>query len=84
MLTPVGAGVTVTPIITVGETAGDDGYIFEAIPDGIALKPRGKGTVEVYVNHETSRGPVPVSAPARRADGRRTPRTTSTTPSSAG
>ncbi len=63
MLTPVGAGVTVTPIITVGETAGDDGYIFEAIPDGIALKPRGKGTVEVYVNHETSRVPFPYPLP---------------------
>jgi hypothetical protein len=59
MLSPVASGVTVTPIITVGEAAGDDGYRFEAIPDGIALKTRGKGTVEVYVNHETSTVPFP-------------------------
>jgi hypothetical protein len=63
MLTPVGAGITVTPIITVGEPAGDEGYIFEAIPDGISLKTRGKGTVEVYVNHETSRVPFPYPLP---------------------
>jgi hypothetical protein len=59
MLTAIGAGVTVTPIITVGEPAGDDGYIFESIPDGISIKTRGKGTVEVYVNHETSTVPFP-------------------------
>ena len=59
MLTPVGAGVTVEALITVGETAGDEGYVFEAIPDGIALSTRGKGTVEVYVNHETSTVPFP-------------------------
>ncbi len=59
MLTPVGAGVTVTPLITVGETAGDDGYVFESVPDGIALKTRGNGRVDVYVNHETSRVPFP-------------------------
>lgn len=55
MLTPVGAGVTVTPLITVGESVG--GYRFEAVPDGIALKTRGNGRVDVYVNHETSRVP---------------------------
>ena len=37
MLTPVGAGVTVEALITVGEAAGDDGYIFESIPDGISI-----------------------------------------------
>jgi serralysin len=55
MLTPVGAGVTVTPLITVGDKVG--GYTFESVPDGIALKTRGKGRVDVYVNHETSRVP---------------------------
>jgi hypothetical protein len=59
MLTPVGAGITAEAIITVGETAGDDGYIFEAIPDGISIRNRGKDTIEVFVNHETSRVPFP-------------------------
>jgi hypothetical protein len=63
MLTPVGAGITVEAIITVGETAGDDGYIFEAIPDGISIRNRGKDTVEVFVNHETSRVPFPYPLP---------------------
>jgi hypothetical protein len=63
MLTPVGAGITAEAIITVGETAGDDGYIFEAIPDGIAIRNRGKDTVEVFVNHETSRVPFPYPLP---------------------
>lgn len=64
MLTAVGAGVTVTPLITVGEAAGDDGYIFESIPDGVALRTRGQGTVEVYVNHETSTVPFPYTPAA--------------------
>lgn len=54
MLTPLTGG-TVTPIITVGETV--NGYRFEAIPDGISLDPNGQGTVDVYVNHETSTVP---------------------------
>lgn len=64
MLTSVVAGITVTPLITVGETAGDDGYVFESIPDGIALSLRGRGTVEVYVNHETSTVPFPYNPTA--------------------
>ena len=64
MLTPVGAGITVTPLITVGETAGDEGYVFESVPDGIALRTRGQGTVDVYVNHETSRVPFPYTPSA--------------------
>ncbi len=64
MLTPVGAGVTVTPIIAVGESAGDGGYIFESIPDGIALTTRGRGTAEVYINHETSTVPFPYTPSA--------------------
>ena len=63
MLTPVGAGVTVEALITVGEAAGDDGYVFESIPDGISISTRGNGTVEVYVNHETSRVPFPYPLP---------------------
>ena len=57
MLTPLAAGSSVTPIITVGDTIG--GYMFEAIPDGISIAPNGNGTVDVYVNHETSTVPFP-------------------------
>ena len=64
MLTPVGAGITVTPLITVGEAAGDDGYVFESVPDGIAVKVRNNGVADVYVNHETSRVPFPYTPSA--------------------
>jgi hypothetical protein len=37
MITPAAAGVTVEPLITVGERVG--GYLFESIPDGISLYP---------------------------------------------
>ncbi|MEX2547657.1 MAG: hypothetical protein WD830_07685 [Chloroflexota bacterium] len=57
MLTPMAPGSTVTPIITVGDTIG--GYMFEAIPDGISIAPNGNGTVDVYINHETSTVPFP-------------------------
>jgi hypothetical protein len=57
MLTPA-SGATATPIITVGEIL-PGGYRFEAIPDGISLRPRGQGRVDVYVNHETSTVPFP-------------------------
>ena len=66
MLTPVALGVTVEPLITVGETLPGTTYKFESIPDGIALDRRhrgwhhsGGGTVDVYVNHETSTVPFP-------------------------
>ena len=59
MMTAVGAGITVTPLITVGETAGDEGYVFESVPDGIAVKVRNNGVADIYVNHETSRVPFP-------------------------
>jgi uncharacterized protein DUF839 len=64
MLTPGLAGSSVTPLITVGETAGDEGYVFESIPDGISLRTRGNGRVDVYVNHETSRVPFPYTPAA--------------------
>ena len=35
-------GVTVQPIITVGDTL-PGGYRFEAIPDGISIRARGRG-----------------------------------------
>ena len=64
MLTAVGAGITVTPLITVGETAGDEGYVFESVPDGIAVKVRNNGVADIYVNHETSRVPFPYTPSA--------------------
>lgn len=58
MLTPVLDGATVEALITVGDTL-PGGYRFEAIPDGVALASRGKGRIDVYVNHETSTVPFP-------------------------
>ena len=77
MLTPVMPGVTAQPIITVGDTL-SSGFRFEAIPDGIAVRSRGKGRVDLYVNHETGKVPFPYNPRARP---QRTARTTSTTPS---
>ena len=57
MLTPVAARTRVSPIITVGEVIG--GYRFESIPDGLAVRRGPGGSVEVYVNHETSRVAFP-------------------------
>jgi hypothetical protein len=51
MLDPGVAGVTVEPLISVGDTVGS--YRFEAIPDGIA----GRAAGAVWVNHETARVP---------------------------
>jgi hypothetical protein len=59
MLTAVKAGVQITPLLTVGDVFGDSGFRFEAIPDGISLRTRGQGRVDVYVNHETSKVPFP-------------------------
>ena len=57
MLSPVRAGVEITPLLTVGDTLAS-GYRFEAIPDGISVRKH-KGNVELYVNHETSKVPFP-------------------------
>jgi hypothetical protein len=57
------ADVTFTPIATVGEIL--PGKVrFESIPDGIALRTRGQGRVDVYVNHETSTVPFPYNPAA--------------------
>ena len=61
MLTPVKPGTTVEPIMTVGDTL-NSGYRFESIPDGIAVRPRGQGRVDLFVNHETGKSPFPWSA----------------------
>ena len=52
MLTPLAPGSSVKPIISVGDSV--RGYRFEAIPDGISFTRNGRGTMDVYVNHETS------------------------------
>lgn len=58
MLTAMPPGSSVLPIITVGDTL-PNGYRYEAIPDGIGILPRGQGTVDVLVAHETSLVPFP-------------------------
>ena len=60
MLTPVKPGVTVTPLMTVGDTLAS-GYRFESIPDGISLLNRGSKRANVFVNHETGKVPFPWS-----------------------
>jgi hypothetical protein len=57
MLIPIKAGITVTPLLTVGDDVGT--YQFESIPDGISVRPIAGGLVELYVNHETSKVPFP-------------------------
>ena len=59
MLTQVMGGITITPLLTVGETIPGTSYTFEAIPDGISVRPLSGGSVELYVNHETSKVPFP-------------------------
>jgi hypothetical protein len=58
MLTPVMGGVEVEPLLTVGDRL-QSGFRFESIPDGISLRTRGQGRVDLYVNHETSKVPFP-------------------------
>jgi hypothetical protein len=69
MLTATAEGVTVLPIITVGETLG--GYRFEAIPDGISVQGGKPGAVDIYVNHETSTVPFPYVLPEPNIDNSR-------------
>ena len=78
MLTKVMDGVTITPLLTVGDVVPDSGFRFEAIPDGISRAHPGRGRVELFVNHETSKVPFPYD-PATPTRGQRA-RTTSTTP----
>lgn len=60
MLTDTGEipGVAITPLLTVGDVL-PSGFRFEAIPDGISLRTRGQGRVDLFVNHETSKVPFP-------------------------
>jgi hypothetical protein len=58
MLTKVMPGVNIRPLLTVGDELAN-GYQFEAIPDGISVRPRGQRRVDLFVNHETSKVPFP-------------------------
>jgi hypothetical protein len=58
MVTGVMPGVQVTPLLTVGDVLGS-GYRFESIPDGIGVRTRGQGRVDLFVNHETGKAPFP-------------------------
>jgi hypothetical protein len=66
MLTPVLGGVQVTPLLTVGDAL-PSGFRFESIPDGISVKTRGQGRVDLFVNHETSKVPFPYNQVAPTA-----------------
>jgi hypothetical protein len=69
MLTAVEPGVDITPLMTVGDRL-SSGYRFEAIPDGISVRTRGRGRVDLFVNHETSKVPFPyVTAAPTAANG---------------
>lgn len=61
MLDPVRSDVKVVPILTVGDAVGDEGYTVDSLMDGIAFTLKGKGRVDLYVNHETSLVPFPTS-----------------------
>ena len=69
MLAPVKPGVTTTPLLTVGDRL-SSGYRFESIPDGISVRTRGRGRVDLFVNHETGKVPFPyVTADPTAANG---------------
>ena len=66
MLTAVMAGVEVTPLLTVGDVL-PGGFRYEAVPDGISVRPRGQGRVDLFINHETSKVPFPYNTAAPTA-----------------
>jgi Bacterial protein of unknown function (DUF839) len=58
LVTPVAPGVEVKALLSVGDRVGD--FLFETIPDGIAVNRVSRTRVHLYVNHETSLVPFPV------------------------
>jgi hypothetical protein len=66
MLTPVKQDVAISPLLTVGDVL-RSAYRFESIPDGISVRTRGRGRVDLFVNHETSKVPFPYNAAAPTA-----------------
>ncbi len=59
MLTPVAPGVSVEPLMTVGETLPGTSFMLDTLPDGIAFHKGRHHTVDAYLNHETSAVPFP-------------------------
>src|SRR5215218_120877 len=55
------SNTNIVPLLNVGDVVGD--FMFDAIPDGIAVMPRGKGALSVFVNHETATVPFPYNLP---------------------
>jgi hypothetical protein len=53
------AGVELNPLVSVGDRLAD-GYVFESIPDGIAVHKQSDNVAHLYVNHELSLVPFPV------------------------
>jgi hypothetical protein len=66
MLTPVKPGVAIRPLLTVGDVL-RGGYRFESIPDGISVRNRRRGRVDLFVNHETGKVPFPYNPTAPTA-----------------
>jgi hypothetical protein len=59
MLTPVAPGVSVEPLMSVGETLPGTSFMLDTLPDGIAFHRGRHHTVDAYLNHETSAVPFP-------------------------
>ena len=58
------SGTSVSPLLSVGDTV--SGYTFESLPDGIAVsRVNGRGTMDVLVNHETSKVAFPLPTPTQ-------------------
>jgi hypothetical protein len=66
MLEPKIQGATVKALISVGDMVGD--YRFEGIPDGLAIWPRDRERIDLYVNHETSKVPFSGFADYRNSE----------------
>ena len=58
-ITPTSPSIQVIPLVTVGEDAGVEGFVFEGIPDGIGIAPVSgeRNQMDVYVTHEQSTVP---------------------------
>jgi hypothetical protein len=52
------AGTQIKALLTVGDQV-TPAYTYLSIPDGISVKPAGKGGAQLFVNHETSTSPFP-------------------------
>ena len=49
---PVATGVSITSLLTVGDSPAGSGYRMVGIPDGLGARQVGRGRLEVLVNHE--------------------------------